>query len=245
MTNFVAAFAWVIDPAHFGGPTGILARVGEHVWYSALTVLIAAAIALPIGLAIGHTGRGRQLAVQLSGALRALPTLGLVILLALLLGLGLIPPLIALVILAIPPTLAGAYAGLESVDRPAIDAARAVGMTEWQVFAKVEFPLALPLTLGGVRSATLQVIATWTVAGVLPIGGLGRYLYDGLATYDYAQMLGGSILVVTLALIADGLFAIVQRLVVPRGVRARQSAGAEVKANGRRARRLLPSGQTR
>lgn len=220
MNQWGAAFLWILDPAHLGGPTGILARVGEHVWYTAITLLIAVLIALPIGLAIGHTGRGRTLAVQVSGGLRSLPTLGVVTLLGLWFGIGLSAPLAAMVVLALPPILAGAYSGVDAVDRHTIDAARAVGMTGWQLLGKVELPLALPLIIGGIRSACLQVIATWTVAAILPLGGLGRFLYDALPLRDYPQMLAGSILVIALALVADGMFALVQKLVVPRGVLA-------------------------
>lgn len=235
MTDFIAAFAWIGDPAHWSGPTGIGARLLEHIGYSALTLLLAAVIAIPIGLAIGHTGKGRGLAISLSGALRAIPTLGLVVFLALELGgLDITSPLIALTILAIPPVLAGAYAGVESVDRRTIDAARAVGMTEFQILTRVELPLGLPLLIGGLRSAALQVIATWTVAAILPVGGLGRFLFDGLALRDYPQMLAGSILVVALALVVDGLFAIVQRLVVPRGVVASRVEDVRVKTSRRR-----------
>jgi len=183
-----------------------------------VTLVVACIIALPIGLAVGHTGKGRGVAVQFSGALRALPTLGVLLLLATWLGLGFGPPLVAMVLLALPPLIAGAYAGVEAVDRQTIDAARSIGMTGWQVLFKVELPLALPIIIGGVRSACLQVIATWTVAAYLPLGGLGRYIYDGYAVQNYAEMLGGSIVVIILALVADGVFAIVQRLVVPRGV---------------------------
>jgi osmoprotectant transport system permease protein len=218
MTDVIAAFQWLFNPVNWAGPDGIPTRVGQHVDYTLLTLLFAAIIAIPIGLAIGHTGRFKAVAVSLSGALRALPTLGLVIVLALLLGLSLVSPLIALTILAIPPILAGAYAGVESVDPRTVDAARALGMTEFQILVKVEFPLALPLVIGGLRSACLQVIATWTVAAILPVGGLGRYLFDGLAVQNYPEMLGGSILVIVLALIADGVFAVIQKLVVPRGV---------------------------
>lgn len=233
MNAFFGAFAWIFDPAHVTGPNGVPTRLGEHLYLTVITILIAAVIAVPIGVAIGHTGRGRGIAVQVSGALRAMPTLGLVILLALLVGLGLLAPLIALVILAIPPILAGAYSGLESVDRRTIDAARAVGMTEWQVLTGVEIPLGLPLILGGIRSATLQVIATWTVAAILNVGGLGRYLFHGLAVQDFSEMLAGSILVVALALVADGLFAVLQRLVVPRGVRAGRGKELHVRTSRR------------
>lgn len=218
MNLVIDAFRWIFVPAHLVGPDGLLVRTGEHVMYTLLTLLIAAAVALPVGLLVGHTGRGRSVAVGVTGALRALPTLGLVLLIALWLGAGFTPPLIVLVVLAIPPVLAGAYSGVGAVNRETVDAARAVGMTGWQVMAKVEIPLAMPLIVGGLRSACLQVIATWTVAAYLPVGGLGRPLIDGLSVQNYSEMLGGSIVVIALALVADGVFAIGQRIVVPRGV---------------------------
>jgi osmoprotectant transport system permease protein len=234
MTDIVAAFAWIVNPANWSGPGSIPVHLGEHIWYSFLTLVLAAVIALPIGFAIGHTGRFRGLAVGISGALRAIPTLGLVVYLAVVtLNLTIVPPLIALTILAIPPVLAGAYSGLQSVDRATIDAARAMGMTELQILTKVELPLSLSLVIGGLRSAALQVIATWTVAAILPVGGLGRYLIDGLAVRQYDEMLGGSILVVALALITDGLFALIQRLVVPRGVLAGRVAEVRTKDTAR------------
>jgi len=214
----IEALHWFGDPANYAGPDGIPVRLAQHLGYTGLTLLIAAVIALPLGALIGHTGRGRWLAVQLSGGLRALPTLGLVIILGLLVGLGLTAPLIALVILAVPPVLAGAYSGIEAVDPRVVDAARGMGMTELQIVLRVELPIGLPLVIGGLRSAALQTIATWTVAAVLPLGGLGRYIYDALATQDYTVLFAGSVLVILLALAVDGVFALVQRLVVPRGV---------------------------
>ena len=220
MNLLLEAVAWILDPANWTGAGSIPERIWEHLAISATVLLIAAVIALPIGLFVGHTGRGKELAVTLSGGLRALPTLGLLTLLGLSLGIGLQAPIIALVVLALPPLLAGAYAGLESVDRRTIDAARAMGMREGQVIGKVEVPLGLPIIVGGIRSATLQIVATATLAAYIADEGLGRYIFVGLKTQDYAEMLGGSILVILLALVIDGAFAITQRLVVPAGVRA-------------------------
>ena len=204
--------AWLSDHTHWVGVDGVPSRLVEHLGYSALTVAFAAVVAVPIGLWIGHTGRWQRLAVVASGALRAMPTLGLLTWFVLLIGVGLAAPMLALVILAIPPLLAGTYAGLGSVDRPTVDAARAMGFTEWQVLFKVEIPLALPLLVGGFRSATLQVIATATVAAYVGLGGLGRYLIDGQAYRDYPQMVSGSVLVIALALIADAVFVGAHRL---------------------------------
>jgi osmoprotectant transport system permease protein len=203
---------WLTDSAHWSGDDGVPHRLLEHVGYTALTIGIAGAIAIPLGLWIGHTGRLRGLAVAVTGAMRALPTLGLLTFIVLYTGIGLTAPIIALVVLSIPPLLAGAYSGLESVDRQSIDAARAMGMTEWQILVKVEVPLALPLIVGGIRSAALQVVATATVAAFVSLGGLGRYIIDGQKVSDYPQMAAGSVIVVALALVVDGLFAGLQKL---------------------------------
>ena len=214
MSNvFAEAGQWLADAAHWQGADGVPARLAEHVGYSLLTVAIASAVALPLGLWIGHTGRLRGVAIATTGALRALPTLGLLTLAVLWVGIGLAPPILALVVLAVPPLLAGAYAGVESVDRRTVDAARGLGFTGWQVLARVEVPLALPLILGGLRSAVLQVVSTATVAAYIGLGGLGRYLIDGIAVRDYPQTLAGSLLVVVLALALDGAFALAQRSV--------------------------------
>jgi osmoprotectant transport system permease protein len=211
MNVFSEAWGWFTTSTNWQGEDGIPHRFLQHVGYTALTVVIAVAIAVPLGLWIGHTGRFRGLVVGVTGAMRALPTLGLLTLIVLWRGIGLTPPIAALVVLAIPPLLAGAYAGVESVDRRTVDAARGIGMTEWQVLTRVEVPLGLPLVLGGLRSAVLQVVATATVAAYIGLGGLGRYVIDGVAIRDYPQILGGSLIVVALALALDGAFALLQR----------------------------------
>jgi osmoprotectant transport system permease protein len=216
MSVFSDTIDWLTDPINRSGPDGFPSRLVEHLGYTAETIAIAAVIAIPIGLWIGHTGRFRGAAVAITGAFRALPTLGLLILIVLFLGIGLTPTLIALTVLAIPPLLAGAYSGLESVDRQTIDAARAMGMTEMQILRQVEVPLALPIIVGGIRSAVLQVVATATVAAYVGLGGLGRYLIDGQAINDYAQMAGGSVLVIVLALALDAVFAALQAVATGR-----------------------------
>ncbi|MFK4729198.1 ABC transporter permease [Agromyces mediolanus] len=244
MNLFADAIGWILDPANWGGPAGIAARLGQHLAVSAVVLAIAAVIALPVGGLIGHTGRGKQLAVMVSGGLRALPTLGVLTLFGLWLGIGLRAPVLALVILAIPPLLAGAYAGFESVDRRTIDAARAMGMRETQIVGKVELPIGMPIVVGGIRSAALQVIATAMLAAYLADVGLGRFIFEGLKTRDYAQMLGASLLVILLALLVDGAFAILQRLVTPTGVRLARSArtGTEPARKRTPARRTITEG---
>ncbi|MDR7157602.1 ABC transporter permease [Arthrobacter sp. BE255] len=232
MSNiFVDTLAWLTDPVHWSGSSGIGVRLLEHLQYSALVLVIAAAIALPAGLYIGHTGRGRVVAVAVAGALRALPTLGLLVLFALLAGSSLMPPVWALVILTVPPLLAGTYAGISSVDRTVVDAARAMGMTELQILFRVEVPNGLPVMFGGIRTAVLQVIATVSVVAYLPLGGLGRYLFDGLVLQDFPRMLAGSLLIAGLAIAVDLILAAVQRMLLSPGLSTDPHGGHKAAAD--------------
>jgi osmoprotectant transport system permease protein len=217
--------AFFADPAHWSGYDGIPIRTAEHLGYTGVAIGIGALIAVPVGLWIGHTGRFSLLAINAGNAGRALPTLGLVTLLVLLIGFGLVPVVVALVVLAVPPLLTSAYAGVSTADRLAVDAARGVGMRERQVLLRAELPLALPVMLGGLRSAVLQVVSTATVAAYVSAGGLGRYLIDGLHQQDYGQVAGGAILVGVLAVLLDVALAGIQGVVVSPGVTGR--AGRE------------------
>ncbi|MBB5912440.1 osmoprotectant transport system permease protein [Nocardia transvalensis] len=222
MNLFLDAWRYLTDGANWGGPAGIDHRLLEHLWYSFLTVALSAVIAVPIGLLIGHTRRGSALVVGFANAMRALPTLGLLTFVVLLLGLGLLPPLLALITVGIPPLLAGAYAGIANVDPDVVDASRAMGMTESQVLLRVEVPNALPVLLTGLRSATLQVVATATIAAYVNLGGLGRYIFDGISLYKYDRVLVGALLVAVLALVLDAVLAFVVWASVPGTGRLRR-----------------------
>ena len=232
---FLQGIAWIFDGANWvsvDSGLGIGGEIGAHLFLSVLCILIAVVVAVPVGLYIGHTGRGRSVAIVIANVVRAFPTLGLLSILLLLLGLGLPPAVFVFVLLGIPPLLAGAYAGVESVDRQTIDAARAVGMTELQILARVEVPLAAPLLVGGLRSAALQIIATVTLVSQFGSDSLGAFIISGIATQDYVELVGGAVLVTVLALLVDGLLALVQRTVVPRGVS--RGTGGSTTARGRR-----------
>lgn len=217
----VAAFLAARSNWQPENPDGITARLLEHLQYTGIALAIATAIAIPVGLFIGHTGRFAFVAINAGNAGRALPTLGLLSLVVILVGIGLVPVIVALVVLAIPPLLTSTYAGLQSVDRAIVDAARGQGMRERQVLLRTEVPIALPILMSGIRNATLQVVATATVAAYVALGGFGRFLVDGLAVREYAQVVAGAILVATLAIVLDLLLAGVQRLVVSPGVSGR------------------------
>lgn len=214
------AISYLSDPINWSGPIGVGTLLIQHLWYSVLAVAISCLIAIPLGWFIGHTGRLRTLAVISTGAVRSLPTLGVITLLGLMLGIGLTAPMLAFIILAIPSILAGAYASIESVSVQAIDAARACGMTQWQILTRVEVPLGLPTLLGGIRSAMLQVISTATLAAYIGSGGLGRLVFLGLKTQRYEIMLAGSLLVIALAITSEIVFLIAQNLTRPPSARA-------------------------
>lgn len=213
------AWDWLKQPQQWHGPDGIPVRILEQLGYTALSLVIAALIAIPIGILIGHTGRGALFAVNLANAGRAIPTLGLLVLLAVTLGFSPLAWLVPLVILAIPPIMVNAYEGVAGVDPELKDAARGMGMTPWEQIRKVEVPVATPLIVLGLRTGAIFVVATATIAAYIGLGGLGRYIIDGLATENYGEVAGGAALVVVLALAVQAFFTGVRRLVVPAGLR--------------------------
>ncbi|MDN8594917.1 MULTISPECIES: ABC transporter permease [unclassified Corynebacterium] len=228
MQPLIDAFAYLTTSSHWTGATGFAVRIAEHLGYTVLAVLAAALIAVPVGVAVGHTGKGANAVIAISGALRALPELGLLTWLAITLPRGIswpiIPSLIVLVLLAVAPLLAGIVAGFESVERDVVLSARAAGFSEKQILRDVELPLAAPVMLGGLRSCVVQVLATATVVAYIGLGGLGRYLIDGLAMQDYARMVAGAIVVTLLALVVDVLLAGVQRWATPNGLNVKENA---------------------
>jgi osmoprotectant transport system permease protein len=211
---------YLTDSYNWSGPEGIWARILEHIWYTFAALGISTAIALPVGLRIGHTRRWAFLAINLGNAARALPSLGLLMLAVLLTDqIGFLPVLIALVALGIPPILASTYAGVSGVDPATIDAARGMGMTGREILTKVEIPIAMPLIISGLRGATLQIVSTATIAALVALGGLGRYVVDGLKLRDFPQMFTGALLVALLAILLDVMFALLGRVAVSDGLK--------------------------
>ncbi|MET8633988.1 ABC transporter permease [Streptomyces sp. NPDC004096] len=215
--NFVHAF--FSDGAHWHGYDGIPVRVWEHIQFTLEALAIAAAIGLPVGLVTGHYGRGGNVLALIATAGRALPSFGLLVLLFILLGFGMVPVMIPLVVLAIPPILVTTYEAVRSVDPSPVDAARGMGMQESRILFRVELPVALPLILSGLRSAAIQIVSTATIAAYVSLGGLGRYIIDGLYQRNYEKVVGGATLVAVMALVTLALFWAVARFTVSPGVR--------------------------
>ena len=209
------------NPAYRSGYDGIWTRLVQHCEYSLIALVIAAAIALPLAILSGHTGRGDGAISAVAVVGRAMPSLGLLVLLAVELNLSLSVTMIPLVLLGIPPILLYTHAGIRAVDPATVDAARGLGMTPWQTIRQVELPAALPLILAGLRGAAVQIVATATLAAVVSFGGFGRYIIDGLYEYDYPQVVGGAVLVAALSLVTLVVFWLLDRLLVSPGLRTR------------------------
>lgn len=213
-------FSYLQDGANWLGPDGVLTLLLQHLAYTGAAVALAAVVAIPLGILVGHTGRGFSLVVGLSHGARAIPSLGLLFLAVMLLGTGAVNIVVVLALLALPSILTATAAGVRGADRQAVHAGRALGMTAGQVVTKVEVPLSLPRLVRGLRSATLQVVATATVAAFASGGGLGRILVSGLASRNYAQMFGGALLIgalaVVLYLLLGGIGTLVARRTRPR-----------------------------
>ena len=227
--------AWLTNPAHWSGGNGIPVRLLEHLELSGTAFVIALAIALPIGLAVGHTGRGATAAVNLANLGRAVPSLATIGIVAPLtqaidpaLGFTFYPTLIGLVVLALPPILVNAYAGVAGVDHDLIEAARGMGMRERQILFGVEVPISLAVILAGMRLAAVTIVATANLGAIFGYGGLGRYLVDGIAQQDDGHLFGGVVLAAGLTLLTEGVFALLQRAVESPGLRAEPTrAGTE------------------
>lgn len=217
--------AWFGDTAQWSGPSGIPTRLVEHVHYSLLALLISVGIAMPVGLVTGHTGIGGFFTVSLANIGRSLPTIGVLFLVVLAAGIGLAPVITALVILAVPPILVNTHEGVRQVEPRLKDAAIGMGMRGHEVLFRLELPVALPLILTGIRTAAVQVVATATISAYVGVGGLGRYIVDGQARQDLPMMLGGSVLVVLLAVVTTLLFSWLRRLLVAPGLRAEAASG--------------------
>jgi osmoprotectant transport system permease protein len=222
--------AWFTDPAHLTGTGSIQQRLFEHILLCAAAILVATIIGLPIGLYIGHTRRYANLAINIANIGRALPSYALVVMILPLsitispeYGLDPIPTFVAMSLLAIPPILVGAYSGLRAVDAELVEAGRGMGLREGEILRNVELPLASPIIVGGFRTATLQVIATATIGAIVSGGGLGRFIVDGIHNQDYTTVVGGVILVASLAIGVDLVLALIQRRITPRGLQLQRA----------------------
>jgi len=217
---------WFTDPANWTGENGIPVRTWEQVEISLFAMAIALAVALPVALTLGHLRKGAFLATNISNVGRAVPTLGALTILASIpqIGVGDLAAIIALALFAIPPVLTNTYTGLAGVDDEVRDAARGMGMGGLSTLFRVEVPLAVPLIAAGIRTATVQVVATASLAALVGSGGLGRYVVDGFALQDNTLIVAGAILTALLAIVAELLLAVAQRAVTPKGLRRQSSA---------------------
>jgi osmoprotectant transport system permease protein len=211
-------WAWLTDPAQWSGPNGIPVRLVEHLRISGFALLLACLVALPVAVWLGHVGRGGFLAINVGNVGRAIPTYALLVIFASMdpIGVGEKAAVLALAVFALPPLLTNTYVAMRQVDPEVKDAARGMGMTGGQLLRRVELPLALPFTFAGLRTTTVQVVATATFAALVGGGGLGRYVVDGFGLQDPAELYGGVVLVALLSVAVELVLAAVQRRITRR-----------------------------
>ena len=214
---------WFTTDSHWSGEAGALHRLVEHLGMAGGSVLVAAVIALPLGVWLGHIGRGGALAINVSNIGRAIPSFAILVIAAQVVGIGWKPAFAALVALAIPPMVTNSYVGMRGVDVDVRESARGMGMTETQSLFRVELPVALPLVMTGVRTSAVQVVATATLAALVAWGGLGRFIVDGISQRDFVQVFAGASLVAALSILTELGLAGLQRLLEPRGLKARET----------------------
>jgi len=220
------AVAWLNDPLNWTGTHGVLALTREHLTISVAAVLLAAVIALPLGVWLGHRRSGGALTVVLANTSRALPTFALLTIFASGGLFGATATTLAVAVFAVPPILTNAYTGVLEVDADVRDAARGMGMSGARSLALVELPLALPLVAAGLRTAAVQVIATVPLAAFVGGTSLGSIIVTGLALQRYGQVVAGGVLVALLCLVAEGILAGAQRVLTPTPMRQRATSSS-------------------
>lgn len=220
MSFLLDVVRWFLNPAHWRGEFGVPHRLLEHVQMSLAATAVAALIALPIGLLLGHLGRGGPLAINVSNVGRALPSLAILVIAVQVAGIGATPAFLALVALAIPPMVTNSYVGMRDVDDQLRDAAKGLGMGELRILFTIELPNAIPVVMAGVRTAGVQVVATATLAALVAWGGLGRFIVDGLSTRDFVQVFAGALLVAALSAATELILSLLQRLLTPAALRS-------------------------
>jgi osmoprotectant transport system permease protein len=223
VNGFLQGLRWLIESDHWSGPDSIPVRVWEHVQLSLIALAVAALIAIPLGLLVGHTRRGQFLTVQLANLGRSIPSLAFLSIAFLIAvkvwpttAFGFPPVVVALTFLGMPVILINTYVGIQQVDRDTVDAARGMGMSGGQILFGIEVPLAAPLILTGLRLAAVQIVATAGLWALTAGGALGRYIVDGFALQENDRIVAGAILIAALAIVFDLVFSVLTRILSPR-----------------------------
>jgi len=231
--SFGGAFEFIFTPQSNrftgGREVGGLDQVWEytqtHLEISALAMVVALALALPAGVILGHYGKGEVFAISVGNSARAIPELALIAIVVAFVGFGFLNVAIALMVLGIPPILTNAYVGIRQVDRDVVEAARGMGMSDARIITRVEMPLAVPTIMSGVRTASINIIATATIAPLAGVVTLGDFIINR-NVYGDEGVIAGAILVAVLAMLVEFGLAGLQRLLTPRGLKLTRERAA-------------------
>jgi osmoprotectant transport system permease protein len=214
-------FNFILNPAN-----NFLGQTGEYLKICGVSIAAAIVIGVVLGAAVSRNALLAFVAVNLSGLLRAIPIIAILLIFVPFFGLGFTPTIIALIVLGIPPILLNTYTGIRGVDPAMIDAAKGMGMTTWQIATRIQAPLVTPLVAAGIRTSAVQIIATATLAAFIGANGYGDYIVDGLTVFNYPELIAGALAVAVLAIIVEVLLSLLQRALTPAGLKVQARAAA-------------------
>jgi len=201
-----------------------LGQTGEYLRICGVSIAVAIVIGVVLGALVSRNAILAFLAVNLSGLMRAIPIIAVLIAFVPFFGIGFVPTIIALIVLGIPPILLNTYTGIRGVDPAIIDAAKGMGMTTWQVATRIQAPLVTPLVAAGIRTSAVQIIATATLAAFIGAGGYGDYIVDGITVFNYTELIVGAVSVAILAILVEVFMSWLQRALTPEGLRVQEQA---------------------
>jgi osmoprotectant transport system permease protein len=197
----------------------------EYLKICGISIAIAIVIGVVLGALVSRNAILAFLAINLSGLMRSIPIIAVLFLFVSAFGqIGFVPALLALIVLGIPPILVNTYTGIRGVDPAAIDAAKGMGMTTWQIATRIQAPLVTPLVAAGIRTSAVQIVATATLAAFIGAGGYGDYIVDGLTVFNYTELIVGAVSVAVLAMLVEVTLSWLQRAVTPEGLKVQEQA---------------------
>jgi len=217
----MAYLNFILDPKN-----DFLGQTIEYLKLCGVSIAAAIVIGVVLGALVSRNAFLAFLAVNVSGLMRAIPIIAVLIVFVPIFGIGFLPSIIALIVLGIPPILLNTYTGIRGIDPATIDAAKGMGMTSWQIATRIQAPLVTPLVAAGIRTSAVQIVATATLAAFIGAGGYGDYIVDGLTVFNYTELIVGAVSVAILAILVEVFMSWLQGALTPEGLKVQEQAAA-------------------